>query len=42
MTEEEHDHDGGQQGGHGVVSPLMGGAGGGESAVDGPASTKTF
>ena len=42
VTEEEHDHDRGQQGSHGVVSPLMGGGGGGESAVDGSASTKTF
>ena len=44
MTEEEHDHDGGQQGGHGVVSPLVGRGGGGreDSREDCPASSNTF
>ena len=34
VTHEEHDDDGGQQGDHGVVSPLMTGGGVGEGGVD--------
>ena len=36
VTQQEHDDDGGEQGSHGVVSPVMGG--GRESVVDCPAS----